>query len=107
MSNIVLSKYLEDTLTQQYLSNNVTTALDKVVATNNSAGTVVLSLYLVNSGGTADASNRLINRSILAGKSDLCPEIAGHDLDPNQTLWGQCDTASALAFRVTGRLKTS
>jgi hypothetical protein len=50
-------------------------------AHNPTGGTLTLTVHLVPAGGVADNSNRIINRAVPAGKTDLCPELVGRGLN--------------------------
>lgn len=62
---------------------------------NPTAGVVTFKAYLVPSGGTADSSNRVIDRTVGIGKTDLCPELIGRGLAAAGTL--QMDAVACTA----------
>lgn len=54
---------------------------------NSTGGAISLTLYLVPSGGTADATNILISaRSIAAGAVDRCPEVVNQVIEAGGSL---------------------
>ena len=101
---LVNSKFLENAQTTQYTATNVTALIDKCSVTNISAGAVTLAVNLVNSGGSASTANLFIQaKSLQPGETYLCPEIIGHTLQNGQFISAIAGTASALAFRLSGR----
>ncbi len=100
----VFSKFMENAQTTQYTATNVTAIIDKVSVTNITAGAVTLAVNLVNSGGTASTANLFISaKSLQPNETYLCPEIVGQTLQNGQFISTIAGTASALAFRVSGR----
>ena len=80
------------------------TIIDKVTATNTTAGAVTFSLNLVPSGGAAAAGNLVISaQSIAAGASYLCPEAAGHTLNPGDFISTIAGAAASITIRASGR----
>lgn len=55
---------------------------------NSTEANIMLTLYLVPVGEVADLSNRIIHRLVLAGKTDMCPELIGRGLNIDGSLWG-------------------
>lgn len=53
---------------------------------NGSGAPVVLKAWLVSASALADATTEVINRSIPAGKTDMCPELIGRGLNAGGTL---------------------
>lgn len=101
---LVNSKFMENAQTTQYTAASVSAIIDKCTVTNTSAGAVTFSINLVNSGGAAGSSNLFIpTKSLQANESYLCPEVVGHTLTNGQFISAISNTASALAFRVSGR----
>lgn len=102
--NIIPRKQAEATQTSQYTSSGVKTIIDKFTATNTSGSAVLFSVNLVASGGSASASNLVLqNQSIAAGACYLCPELVGQTLEPGGFISTLADTASALTISASGR----
>lgn len=100
---LVESKFLEDTLTEQYTAVNCKAAIDKMTAVNITAGNVTLTAYLVPSGGAATTENQLPTVTIPAGKSWSFPDAIGHILESGDAIWTDPGAVSAINFRVSGR----
>lgn len=102
-ATLIESKYAENSQTTQYTSTNVKTLIDKFTVTNATAAAATFAVNLVVSAGTAAAGNVNLSRPILAGKSDQCPELVGHALEPGGFISTLAGTASALVIRASGR----
>lgn len=101
--NIIPSGYASDGTTTEYTANNVRTAVQNFTATNGTASAATLTVNLVASGGTAGASNAVIDqRSIQAGETYDCPELAGKVLERGGSISVASDTASALVINASG-----
>jgi hypothetical protein len=107
--NFVPSKYMEDARTNQYTSGAVQgsvvrSIVDKCTVSNSSSVATTFSLNIVNSAGSADGSNLLIDeRRVEPGETYDCPEVIGQTLQEGQyisTLAGAVDT---LSLRISGR----
>lgn len=102
--NIIPRKQAEGTQTSQYTSTGVKTIIDKFTATNTSGAAVLFSVNLVASGGSASASNLVLqNQSIAAGACYLCPELVGQTLEAGGFISTLAGTASALTISASGR----
>lgn len=83
---------------------NTRTIVDKATATNTTAGAVTITFNLVASGGSASATNTVISaQSVAAGATYLCPEVAGHVLNPGDFISAIAGTATSISVRVSGR----
>lgn len=101
---LVPSKFLENVTTTQYTCSTLFTIIDKCSISNNSSSTVLVNIYLVNSGGSASASNLFVSGvSILPNKSYDCPEITGQKLRNGDFIATLAGSPSALACRIVGR----
>ena len=106
----VVAKALIETLslaaaaTNQYTAPASTrTIIDKMTATNTTAGALTLTAYLVPSGGATGASTTVISaQSIAPGTTYLCPEVVGHILNPGDAIFTQASGAG-LTGRASGR----
>jgi hypothetical protein len=100
---IIESKYAENAQTTQYTSTNITTVIDAFTVSNNTGSNATLAVNLVPSGGAAGASNLVLSKTILAGKSYSCPEVVGQTLASGDFISLIAGTASALVIRASGR----
>lgn len=102
---IIAAKVAEAAETPQYTSTNCQTLIDKLTATNKSAGTVVFTARLVNLGGTAGAGTAEVSVtvSILAGKTYSFNEFVGHTMEAGDFISTLAGTAAAIELRGSGR----
>lgn len=97
-------RQIPNSVTTIYTSTNVKTIIDRCVICNTTGTAATLELYLVESGGTAGTSNQAIKtRSIAAGETYLCPEVAGQILSDGGTLQTNSGTNNALSIILSGR----
>ena len=79
LSGVAATYYTVPALTKGVVKN--------VNVCNSTGGAVNLTLYLVPSGGSPDATNILISaRSVAAGGVDRCPEVVNQVLEAGATL---------------------
>jgi hypothetical protein len=99
------AKNAENAQTTQYTTPvNTRTIIDKMTATNTTAGAVVLTTNLVASGGAAAATNVVMStQSIAAGATYACPEVAGHILNPGDFISTLAGAAASIVIRISGR----
>jgi hypothetical protein len=90
----------------QYTAGSAERAIiDKMTATNTTGAAVTLTVNLVKSAGAVAASNTVISAvSIAAGTTYVCPEAVGHILNPGDFISAKAGTATAITFRVSGRV---
>ncbi len=103
IENIVPAKQVENTQTTQYTSSGVKTIIDKFTVTNTSASDVAFTCHLVALGDAAGDSNKVVSRTILAGKTDRFPELVGQVLEDGDFISTLAGAASSLTLRVSGR----
>lgn len=79
---IIDSTELSGSLTQlgETIPNGIIRVFKAMGAHNDTGGTVTLTVHLVPNGGVADSTNRFINRPVVNGVTDLCPELIGRGL---------------------------
>lgn len=100
---LIGSKEMEAAQTTQYTAVNCTSIIDKFTATNTSASNAVISVNLVSSGGSAGASNLVVDtRAIAPNETYTFPELVGQVL-ANGGFISTTGTASALTIRSSGR----
>lgn len=92
--------------TTLYISTGQTTAIDKMTATNTTAGPQTISVNVVPFGGTVGAPNLLAKAiSIAAGGSYQFPEIVGHVLAPGDFI-SVIASVTGITLRASGRATT-
>lgn len=101
---LIPPKQAENAQTTQYLADNVKAIIDKFTVTNTSAANVTISVNLVNFGGSADASNLVIDaRTIAPDETYTCPELVGQVLEAGQFISTLASAATSLTIRCSGR----
>lgn len=101
---LVPAKQAEATQTTQYTATNCKTIIDKFTVTNTSAANVTISVNLVTNGGSAGASNLIMDaRAIAPDETYTCPELVGQALEPGGFISTLASTATSLTIRVSGR----
>lgn len=103
-TNIIPAKQAENSQTTQYTATNCRTIIDKFTITNTAASNVTISVNLVASGGSASASNLIIDaRAIAVNECYTCPELIGHILEPSGFISTIASAATSLTIRASGR----
>lgn len=101
---LIPAKQAENTQTTQYTASLCKTLIDKFTVTNTSASVVTISVNLVTSGGSAGASNLVLDsRAIAVDETYTCPELVGQILEPGGFISTISSAASALTIRASGR----
>lgn len=102
--NIIPRKQAENSQTTQYTATNCKTIIDKFTVTNTTAGNVTISVNLVASGGSASASNKVIDsRSISPQECYTCPELIGQVLENGGFISTIASAATSLTISASGR----
>jgi hypothetical protein len=83
-----------------YLSDQCTTAVDKITCTNESGVTATATLQLVSPDG---GSVQTFTKAIVAGDSWPFPNVVGHNVASGGKLTVTCPTANAIKVRSSGR----
>lgn len=101
---LVPAKQAEATQTTQYTAANCKTIIDKFTVTNTSAANVTISVNLVTNGGSAGASNLIVDaRAIAPDETYTFPELVGQALEPGGFISTLASAATSLTIRVSGR----
>ena len=100
---LIASSYIGTSLATEYTANNVRGMVQNMTLTNRSASAVLVSVHAVESGGSAGASNVIIDdRAIQAGETYLCAEMAGKVLEPGDFIAAVADAGSAVVVNASG-----
>ncbi len=100
-------KYVEDSITTQYTSTNVTTLIDYCAVTNQTGLAQTVSIYLVPSGGSASAVNRpIVTKALQAGETYLCPEVRNWTMNNGDFIAAIASAASSITLGIAGRKVT-
>ena len=101
---LIPAKQAENSQTTQYTAINAKAIIDKFTVTNTSSGNVTFSCNLVTSGGSAGASNLILDtRSIAPDETYTCPELVGQALDVGGFISTIAGVATSLTIRASGR----
>jgi hypothetical protein len=101
---LVPPKQMEASQTTQYTATSVRAIIDKATVTNTDTVARTFSVNLVTSGGSAGASNLVIDtRTVQPDETYLCPELVGQVLAPGGFISTIASAATALTLRVSGR----
>lgn len=101
---IIASQQLTNANATYYTSTNIITIIDKMTLCNTTGGAVTVTVDLVDSGGSAGVSERVISaRSLAAGETYTCPEVVGHILNAGDTIQGLASAATSITIRASGR----
>lgn len=102
---LIDAKQAAATATTEYTCPASTkTIIDKFTGTNTTATAVTLDVHLVPSGGTADATNKIISaKSIAQDATYTCPEVVGHVLDAGDFIAVTASAATSITIRASGR----
>ena len=101
---LIPAKQAESTQTTQYTATNCRAIIDKFTATNTTAGNVTISVNIVASGGSASASNLIVDtRSIAPDETYTFPELVGQVLDSGNLISTIASAAASLTIRASGR----
>lgn len=100
---LINSKFAEAAETEQYISKNCKTAIDKFTATNRGAAAATLTVRLIPAGGAAAESNA-VSKTIQPGQTWSFPDsLVGHNMDPGDKISTVASDAEAIAIRASGR----
>lgn len=97
---IVTAKYAEDSSTTQYTARSVNTIIDKFTATNVTAGSETLSVYI---GGGSDAFLIVKLKSLAPSETYTFPELVGQIVNSSEIIKTIASAASSIVIRVSGR----
>lgn len=101
---LIASQQLTAINATYYTATNLKTIIDKMTLTNTTAGAITVTIDLVDSGGTAGATERMISaRSIAAGETYTCPEVVGHILNSGDSIQGLASAGTSITIRASGR----
>lgn len=77
--------------------------IDKFTGTNTAGANVSISVWIVNSGGTAGNANLIVDtKTIVPDECYLFPELVGQWLEPGQFIVVQASAATSITIRASG-----
>lgn len=101
VATLVEAAYAAAVETTIYTATSKRAIIDKYSAYSATGGT--LTVKLVQTGGSAGASNILASKTFAAGESYTFPEIVGHILAPGDFISEISGGASTVVRRISGR----
>ena len=94
--------------TQYTVSSGTTAEVTQGTITNESASNETFSIYIPNPTAAGGDTNVLIDtKAILAGKTDLLPELIGKRLTAGSVIKTTCSTANALNMHLSLMVRTN
>lgn len=100
---LVSGSQLTGSAATYYTATNVSARIDNCVLTNTTSGAVTATLHLVPSGGSASASNMILDAySIAAHTSYVPPGIIGQWIESGGTLQALASAATSITMVVSG-----
>jgi hypothetical protein len=104
-SAIIPAKTAESSQTTQYISQNVTTIIDKFTATNYSGSATTLSVNVVTFADTAGNQNLIVKtKTLQPAETYTFPELTGHVLQAGGFISTIAGSSSAVNIRASGRV---
>ncbi len=104
VKTLIPAKQAENVQTTQYTAASCRTIIDKFTATNTAAANVTFSVNLVSSGGSAGASNLIVDsRAVAPDETYTFPELVGQVLEPGGFISTIASAATSLTIRASGR----
>jgi hypothetical protein len=101
---LIPAKIAEAAQTTQYTATGVKAVIDKLTATNYSAGAVTLSVNVVTSGDTAGNQNLIVKtKTLQAGETYTFPELIGTVLEAGGFISTIASAATSINVRASGR----
>lgn len=100
---LVSGSQLTNSAATYYTATNCKTRIDAMTILNNTAGAITVDLHLVPSGGTADATNQILDDYSIAAKTAyvVLPAI-GHWLEDGGTIQALASANTSLTMVASG-----
>lgn len=100
---LVAGSQIAASATTYYTATLVRTRVDSCSLTNTTGGAITVSLHLVPSGGTADATNIVLSTySVAAGQTYVPPGIIGQWIEEGGTLQAVASSATSVTLVCSG-----
>lgn len=104
IKNIIPRQFAQTSTTVFYTASNCKASIDKFTGTNVSGANVLVSVYLVPSGGAAGNGNCIyLSRSIVPGEAYEFPALVGQVLEAGGFIAVVASAASAITLSAAGR----
>jgi hypothetical protein len=101
---LIASQQLTNANATYYTATNVRTIIDKFTLCNTTAGAITVTIDIVDSGGSAGVTERVISvKSIAAGETYTCPEMVGQILNSGDSIQGLASAGTSITIRGSGR----
>lgn len=99
---LIAAKYASNAETAEYTAATGTrTIVDKFTGYSAAGGT--LTVKLIPNGGSADATNVIVVKTLTAGETYTFPEVIGHVLEAGGKISVLCSAATNTVIRASGR----
>lgn len=96
------------TATYYEVGANTNTVIDAAIASNSTGTNRAITVYLVPSGGTADATNISVVSTTVPANGDVSlPRLVLQALSSGGTIQAKADANSAVNLRISGREQTT
>lgn len=100
---LVSGSQVAATATTYYTATNVKARIDAMTITNTTAGAITVTLHLVPSGGTADATNKILDVKSIAGNASYrVIEAIGHWIEASGTIQALASSATSVTLVASG-----
>jgi hypothetical protein len=104
IKNIIPRQYASTSSMTMYTASNCKASIDKFTGTNVSGGNILVSVYLVPSGGVAGNSNAIyLSRAIVPGETYEFPGLVGQVLESGGFISVFASGASSIVISASGR----
>lgn len=106
VKTFIQAKIAETVQQTQYVSDGVSSIIDKFTATNFGTVTTTLSVHIVPNAGSPGTSNQIVRtKSIQPNETYTFPELVGQLLSPGDSI-NTIAGAATLTIRSSGRTVT-
>lgn len=103
LKRLVAGSQIAASATTYYTATNLTARIDACTLTNTTGGAVTVTMHLVPSGGTADATNIILSaHPVPAGGSYIVPGALGQAIESGGTLQALASAATSVTIVVSG-----
>lgn len=102
---LINAKQAAGSVTTEYTAPSSTrTIIDKFTATNTTGGAVTLTIHIVPSGGSVDATNKILDAYSIAANTFLdLSQMQNHVLAAGDIIAVGASAATSITIRASGR----
>lgn len=100
---LVTGSQIAASATTYYTATNVRARIDACSLTNTTGGAITVTMHIVASGGTADATNCVLSSySVAAGQTYVPPGVVGQWIEEGGTLQALASSATSVTLVASG-----